>query len=131
MREAQTCNCGRCGKLLRMAESTAKADAPFKLAKVPDGLCAECVMTEFLYNNYPLNMQLDESGPEILLSPHTPLMLEQSGVMDGSDLKASEVDWVRLVANWRMPVETRRGPKNPYSMGESDRSKHLAYEKPA
>jgi hypothetical protein len=115
----QTANCERCGRALRVAESRREDSKPFRLAKVPKGVCPECVMTQFLYNTYPINQQIDEAGPELLLKPLVAECFRASGLLDDCDLKIEEIDWARLVANWKLPVKVTKGAKNCYTMGES------------
>jgi len=59
------CLCDRCKRPIQLAAKRRREDSrPFRLAKVPKGVCADCVMTQFLYNTYPINMQIDRAGPE-------------------------------------------------------------------
>ncbi len=112
--------CERCGKLIALAAERRNEDSyPFRLAKVPKGVCANCVMTQFLYNTYPINMQIDEAGPELLLKPGIREAFLSSGLLAHSDLNIDEVDWERVVANWDLPVKIQRSGMNPYRMGES------------
>jgi hypothetical protein len=116
--------CERCGKLITLApESSRHEDAhPFRLAKEPKGVCANCIMTQFLYNTYPINMQIDEAGPELLLNQGIREAFVRCGLLSHSDLKIEEINWQQVVANWALPVKAPRGPRNPYRMGESPRA---------
>lgn len=112
--------CDRCKKMLRVAETRNEDSKPFRLAKVPKGVCADCVMTEFLYNTYPVNMLIDEAGPEILLNAGFMRMaFTQAGILKGCDLDINEIDWQRVVDNWKLPVKITRDGRNPYRMGDS------------
>ncbi len=120
----QLANCDRCGRQLRVAESRREESKPFRLAKAPKGVCPECVMTQFLYNTYPINMQIDEAGAELLLKPMIAEAFVASGLMDGCDMDISEVNWQRVVDNWKLPVDiAKKNPMNPYRMGDSKRQK--------
>ena len=116
--------CERCGKLITLApESSRHEDAhPFRLAKEPKGVCANCVMTQFLYNTYPINMQIDDSGPELLLNPAIREYFIRCGLLAHSDLNIDEVDWTEVVCHWKLPVKIQKSGMNPYRMGESPRA---------
>jgi len=113
--------CERCKRLIALApESMRREDSyPFRLAKVPKGVCANCVMTQFLYNTYPINMQIDEAGPELLLNPLIRDAFLASGLLGHCDLNIDEIDWAELVKNWNLPVKIQKSGLNPYRMGES------------
>jgi hypothetical protein len=114
--EMTTANCERCGVLMRLAEKRNEKSMPFKLARIPKGLCANCVVTEFLYNTYPVNEILDRSGPQILLVPH--MRNAFAPILQDCDMGVDEINWALIVQNWSLPVKTKRGARNPYSMGE-------------
>lgn len=116
------CICDRCKRPLRVAERRREDSKPFRLAKVPKGVCPECVMTQFLYNTYPINMQIDEAGPELLLKPGIAEAFVSCGLLDGCDLKIEEVNWQRVVDNWKLPVKITKDGRNPYRMGDSPRA---------
>ena len=94
----------------------------FRHAKQPTGYCANCVLTQFLYNTYPTNMIIDEAGPELLLKPGVGDALVQSGIMGASDMRIEEVNWQNIVEHWELPVEIKLSPINPYRMGDSPHS---------
>lgn len=112
-------NCERCGRKLRVAAQRREASAPFKLSKNIKGFCPECVMTQFLYNTYPINMQIDEAGPQVLLNPLIRDAFLMSGILDGCDMSIEEINWHYLVENWSLPVKIQKTGLNPYRMGES------------
>ena len=66
--EGLPCQCERCHRPLRIDPGRPDAEI-FRRAKVPSGVCPDCLITQFLYNTYPINMQIDEAGPELLLKP--------------------------------------------------------------
>jgi len=117
-------SCERCGKKIQVAAARREDAELFRLAKELKGVCADCVMTQFLYNTYPINMQLDEAGPELLLKPGIREAFVSCGILDRGDLKIDEIDWQRVVDNWDLPVPiNKKDPRNPYRMGESPRAK--------
>ena len=115
-------NCDRCGAPCRVADRRNPESHPFKLSEKPKGVCANCVMTQFLYNTYPINLQIDEAGPELLLKPGIREAFLSCGLLDGCDLNIDEVNWAQVVANWALPVQHRKSPTNPYKMGDSPKS---------
>ncbi|HZP02635.1 MAG TPA: hypothetical protein VFD30_20460 [Terriglobia bacterium] len=118
-----TTNCERCGALIQLSPTRNPESKPFRLAAVPKGVCADCVMTQFLYNTYPINMQIDEAGPELLLKPGITDAFVMCGLLEGCDLKIEEINWRRVVANWNLPVKVKRDGRNPYRMGEAPKAR--------
>lgn len=120
MQQQAVANCERCGAPMRLAEKRTEKSYPFKLAKVPKGFCANCVVTEFLYNTYPVNSILD-GKPEILLSPH---MREAfMPLLKDCDMNVDEIDWATVHANWSLPVKVTKDAKNCYRMGDAARER--------
>jgi hypothetical protein len=120
---AKLANCERCGRQLQVSESRQEDSKPFRRSLVAKGYCPECVLTEFLYNTYPINMQLDEAGPELLLKPGIPEAFAGT-ILKGCEMDISEINWAYLVENWNLPVTIqKKNPQNPYRMGESPRSR--------
>jgi hypothetical protein len=117
--------CERCAVLITLApeERRHEGSHPFRLAKEPKGVCANCVMTQFLYNTYPINMQIDDAGPELLLNPAIREAFTRCGLLEHADLNIDEVNWAAVVRNWKLPVAIRESGKNPYRMGESPRAR--------
>lgn len=113
--------CERCKRKLQVAAQRLEDSKPFRLSKVPEGVCPECVMTQFLYNTYPVNMQIDEAGPELLLKRGVVEAFESCGLLSHCDLKLNEINWQWLVANWKLPVKIAKDSRNPYRMGEGKR----------
>jgi hypothetical protein len=113
------CICERCGVKCKVAAQRNPDSKPFRRAAVPAGFCASCVMTQFLYNTYPINMQIDQAGPGLLLKPMIREAFLSCGILDGCDLNIDEVVWARVVDNWHLPVKiNKKDPRNPYRMGE-------------
>lgn len=108
--------CDRCHAPMRLAAKRNEESFPFKLATVPKGFCANCIVTVFLYNTYPVNEILDRSGPQILLVPH--MRQAFAPIVEKSDMNIDEISWELVVKNWTLPVKQKKGPKNPYRMGE-------------
>ena len=116
------CFCERCKRPLRVAEHRRADSKPFRLAKEPKGVCPDCVMTAFLYNTYPINMQIDQAGPDLLLKPGICEAFAACGLLDDCDLKIEEVNWRRVVDNWNLPIQVdKKDPRNPYRMGDARR----------
>ena len=118
----QVTNCDRCGAPCRVADRRNPDSKPFRLSEKPKGVCANCVMTQFLYNTYPINLQIDEAGPEMLLKPGIREAFLSCGILDRCDLNINEVNWATVVANWQLPVKIPKDPTNPYRMGDSPKS---------
>jgi hypothetical protein len=120
----KTANCPRCARAMQVARARRKDGEILRLSKTTKGVCCDCAVTEFLYNTYPANTIIDESGPELLLKPGIREAFLQSGLMDRADLNIDEVNWQNIVTNWHLPVKAKRTAVNPYTMGGSPRS-HL------
>jgi hypothetical protein len=111
-----TTTCMRCRQPIRLAPRQREESYPFRLAVINEGVCANCVVTEFLYNTYPINEQLDRAGPEILLHPLMSKAFQP--IVAQCDMNVEEIDWQLVVANWHLPVEVRLTATNPYRMGD-------------
>lgn len=123
------CNCSRCGRGCRVAGPWKENAELFRRGKVPSGVCADCVVTQFLYNTYPINMQIDEGGPELLLKPGIREAFLSCGILERADLTIDEISWERIVANWALPVLVRKNdPRNPYRMGDAERARQARRE---
>lgn len=120
--------CERCGMKLQVAAARNENSAPFRLAAIPKGFCADCVVTQFLYDTYPINMQLDERGPGVLLHPQMREAMLMSGILEGCDMNVDEINWQRIVHNWGLPVECRKSATNPYEMGSAARERKMLHE---
>jgi hypothetical protein len=112
--------CERCKVELRVAETRREDAAPFRRSLTTQGVCPDCVMTEFLYNTYPVNSIIDRAGPEMLLqADFIRQAFLSSGIMERSEMDIREVNWQRVVANWKLPVKVKLTPRNPYRMGDA------------
>lgn len=116
----ETCNCKRCGVKCRVT-ATQKSEAHhLRRNTVPEGMCANCAVSEWLANTYPINMILEESkrGPSILLIP---AMQEQFAelILKDSDLTPEEIDWQLVVDNWNLPMKVKCRPTNPHRPGDT------------
>ena len=68
--EAGTTDCERCGAKIKVDATPGSEAKMLRRSKVPKGFCINCAVHNWLRNTYPPNIQLAESGPEILLIPH-------------------------------------------------------------
>jgi len=121
----RTCNCQRCGapcKVDPLAGSKAKM---LRRDKVPQGLCVNCAVHDFLRNTYPVNLLLAQSGPRGLALPH--IQQQFAGIMKSrcSDALPDEIDWQRIIANWDLPFanKLKPSPMNPVNQAELDRAR--------
>ena len=113
---AQTCNCSRCGARCQVAPKRNPDAKMLRKSAVAKGLCVNCAFHDWLRNTYPINMQLDESGPKILLYPHVRELI--AGIMksQNADAKIDEINFNLIVENWELPWrhKVRRSAMNPY-----------------
>lgn len=119
---AGSTNCERCGVQLQvdaMPDSRAKL---LRRSKVSKGFCINCAVHNFLRNTYPPNIQLAESGPQILLIPHIQTVF--AGIMKAgfADANPDEINWQQIVDNWELPFSKVVKPSamNPCSQQELD-----------
>lgn len=116
-RKQQKCNCARCGVECEIrARRTSNAQL-LKRSKKPSGVCSNCAVTEWFMNTYPINMQLDGSGPAALLQPFMQKHFANIMKAGGADMDPAEIDWQKVVGNWNLPVEVERSATNPYIPG--------------
>jgi hypothetical protein len=75
-----------------------------------------------LRNTYPPNIQLAESGPEILLMPHLQEIFTNIMRAGFADAIPDEIDWQRIVDNWELPFpkKVKTSAMNPCSQEELD-----------
>lgn len=97
------CQCERCGVRLQVGPAPGSEARLLRRSKVPKGFCINCAVHNFLRNTYPPNIQLAESGPEILLIRHIQDVFV--GIMKAgfADANPDEIDWQRIVDNWELP----------------------------
>ena len=114
--------CERCGAQLQVGAAPGSKAKMLRRSKVPKGFCINCAVHNFLRNTYPPNIQLAESGPEILLIPHIQTVF--AGIMKAgfADANPDEIDWQRIVDNWELPFSKDVKPSgmNPCSQQELD-----------
>ncbi len=119
---AGSTNCERCGAQLKVDAVPGSKAKMLRRSKVPKGFCINCAVHNFLRNTYPPNMQLAESGPEILLIRHIQDVFV--GIMKAgfADANPDEIDWQRIVDNWELPFLKKVKPSasNPCSQEELD-----------
>jgi len=113
--KAAVCSCGRCERPCRV-DGPGNPDAQiFRKSAVPSGYCVDCVATEFLLNSYPVNMDLDEKGPESLRNPQLQQLFGDLMRTAMADASLDEINWDRVIANWDLPVMiAKNNPQNPY-----------------
>jgi hypothetical protein len=111
------CNCERCGAKLQVGPAPGSEAKMLRRSKETKGLCINCAVHDFLRHTYPPNIQLAESGPEILLIPHIQELF--AGIMKAgfADANPDEVDWQLIVDNWDLPFPKKVKPSasNPCS----------------
>ena len=116
------CQCDRCGARLQVGPAPGSEAKLLRRSKVPKGFCINCAVHNFLRNTYPPNIQLAESGPDILLIPHIQTVF--AGIMKAgfADANPDEIDWQRIVDNWELPFskDVKTSAMNPCSQKEID-----------
>ncbi|MBA7676117.1 hypothetical protein ES703_84358 [subsurface metagenome] len=116
------CQCERCGAQLQVGPAPGSEAKLLRRSKVPKGFCVNCAVHNFLRNTYPPNIQLAESGPEILLIPHIQTVFADIMKAGFADANPDEIDWQRIVDNWELPFPTKlkTSGMNPCSQKELD-----------
>lgn len=116
------CQCERCGVRLQVGPAPGSEARLLRRSKEPKGFCVNCAVHNFLRNTYPPNLQLAESGPEILLLPHIQEVF--TGIMKAgfADAVPQEINWQLIVDNWELPFRKKVKPSasNPCSQEELD-----------
>lgn len=96
-------NCERCGARCRVAgPGNPKAKMLRRSAK-PAGFCVNCATHQWLLNTYPVNIQLAESGPSILLHPQVRELFADIMRAGNADAKPDEINWNLMCENWELP----------------------------
>lgn len=115
-------NCERCQANCRVNTLRNPNAKMLRRSKEPKGLCVNCAVHNFLRNTYPPNIQLAESGPEILLIPHIQKLFADIMKAGFADARPDEIDWQRIVDNWDLPFPSKIKPSgmNPCSQKELD-----------
>jgi hypothetical protein len=93
--------CQRCGKLCRPG-GEGNPDA-MPLRKANRGYCADCAMTRFIKAVPTFMLGIERHGVEILRWPTAREGFARLMEVGQSDVRASEIDWDRVIANWRLP----------------------------
>jgi len=116
------CQCERCGAQLQVGPAPGSEARLLRRSKVPKGFCVNCAVHNFLRNTYPPNIQLAESGPEILLIPHIQTVFADIMKAGFADAIPDEIDWQRIVDNWELPFlkKVKRTASNPCGQEELD-----------
>lgn len=118
----QVAFCERCGRMLRVAGPRNPDAKMLRRAKNPKGLCVNCATHDWLRNTYPVNMQLAEKGPGILLYPHIRDVFRHLLSTACADAKLDEINWNLIVENWELPFPDKVKPsgKNPVTQADLD-----------
>ena len=116
------CQCERCGAQLQVGPAPGPEAKLLRRSKMTKGFCVNCAVHNFLKNTYPPNIQLAESGPEILLIPHIQKLFADIMKSGFADANPDEIDWQRIVDNWELPFRKKVKPSamNPCSQAELD-----------
>jgi hypothetical protein len=129
--------CQRCGAMVRLAGPGRKDAKMLRYAKQPKGYCASCAVHDWLRNTYPVNIQLAESGPKILLHEGIRKMFSDIMRAGNADAKPDEINWNLIVENWELPFADKVKPTNtnPCTQAQFDeiaagKRKGLRYEPP-
>jgi len=101
------CQCERCGVGLQVGPSPGSKARLLRRSKVPEGFCINCAVHNFLRNTYPPNIQLAESGPQILLIPHIRVVFSDIMRAGFADAVPDEIDWQLIVDNWELPFRNK------------------------
>lgn len=115
-------NCQRCGAQLKVDAVPGSKAKMLRRSKDAKGLCINCAVHDWLHNTYPPNIQLAESGPQILLYPMIQEKFADLMRTGLSDATPDEIDWQRIVDNWELPFPKKVKPSasNPCSQEQLD-----------
>lgn len=105
-------NCLRCGRPCKHGTPDPTKRAILKTQH--EGLCPNCVVTDFLLGIEPIRQiimgsrarggivpEMPGKGPEILRYPH---IQEQIGrILSSTQLSLTEINWETVIANWDLP----------------------------
>jgi len=120
--KAGSTNCERCEASIQVDAKQSSEAKMLRRSKEPKGLCVNCAVHDWLRNTYPPNIQLAESGPEILLIPHIQKLFAEIMKAGFADAGPEEIEWQRIVDNWELPFPTKikTSGMNPCSQQELD-----------
>lgn len=116
--------CLRCGARCKVDPLDGSKAKMLKRGKLPQGLCLNCAVHDFLRNTYPVNLLLAQSGPRALAMPH--IQEQFAGIMKSafSDALPDEIDWQVIIDNWDLPFanKVKSSSMNPANQAELDRA---------
>lgn len=121
--------CERCNARCRVCGSGNPKAKMLRWAK-SKGLCVNCATHDWLRNTYPINMQLAESGPKILVHPHIRELFADIMRTAGADADPDEINWNLVNENWDLPFADKVKPRadNPITQKELDEIKAGKYK---
>lgn len=113
-------HCKRCKLPLSVQPKPQSEATMLRRAKGPDGYCLDCAVHDWLRNTYPVNLQLAESGPRILLFPHVRELFARIMRIAKAEALPEEINWNRIGENWDLPFPepTKFSGRNPVSQAE-------------
>jgi len=131
MDDRRMTNCGRCGAACKVNPLSGSKATMLKRSRDPKGLCINCAAHDWLYNTYPVNLLLAQSGPKGLAFPYMQKQFARLMKMANSDARPDEISWDAIIANWDLPFPTKFRPRaeNPVTQEELDRAKAAGEDK--
>ena len=120
-------HCERCGLRCRAGVGSPKAKM---LRRAVKGFCVNCAVHDWLRNTYPINMQLAESGPGILVHPHIRELFADIMRVGCADANPDEINWNLINENWELPFPNKVKPRadNPVTQEQLDEIKAGKYK---
>ena len=114
--------CDRCEVKLRIDPQRGSRATMLRRAKAAKGYCLSCAVHDWLRHTYPVNIQLAQSGPHILLHPQARELFGQIMQDQHADAQPDEINWNLIVENWELPWPEPVSilPTNPASQQERD-----------
>src|SRR6185312_10286856 len=105
-------NCDRCDRPCKVSPSRNPSARVGRRSALPQGLCPDCCVTQFLQGTEQLKtlLNLPHVGVKALLMPH---IQQQFGALlkaGGADLDLSEINWPRVVEIWEKPFPKVKNP---------------------
>ena len=122
IKSTETVNCLRCGRACRPGIADPKARA---IVHAREGFCPNCMITKFLLSIESIRDLIegtpargglvkarDGLGPEILFCPDGAAVRQQIAVvLQATQMRANEIDYIEVVGNWGLPWPKGREPK--------------------
>ena len=96
-----TTSCLRCGQSCGPGENENPEARPFRRSE--KGLCADCVVTQFLIGLEPLRKGLMENELEVLRDPVIQKQFAEILRVGRSELSADDIDWETVINQWELP----------------------------